>query len=142
MAGRDVFIDTSGLYGLIDKRDAQHAAARSAAEAVARSGRKLIVTDYIVSETVTLAKARGSVAVALRALDLIERSVGVRVEWIDVGRFEATKAFFRKHADHTYSFADCSSFVVMRELQLRQALTTDRHFVEAGFDALLSVRRA
>lgn len=30
-------------------------------------------------------------------------------------------------------------FVVMRELRLRQALTTDRHFSEAGFETLLPV---
>jgi predicted nucleic acid-binding protein len=50
---------------------------------------------------------------------------------------EATKAFFRRHADHDYSFTDCASFVVMRELRLPQALTTDGHFLEAGFEALL-----
>jgi predicted nucleic acid-binding protein len=48
-----------------------------------------------------------------------------------------TKAFFRKHADHDCSFTDCASFVVMRELRLSQALTTDHHFPQAGFEALL-----
>ena len=51
--------------------------------------------------------------------------------------FDATKSFFRKHADHAYSFTDCTSFVVMRELKLTQALTSDRHFTQAGFEALL-----
>ena len=73
-------------------------------------------------------------------LDLIEQSVGIRVERIDAGRFDEAKAFFRRHADHDYSFTDCSSFVVMRELGLRQALTSDRHFSEAGFEALLAPR--
>ena len=41
-------------------------------------------------------------------------------------------------ADHRYSFTDCSSFVLMAELGLKQALTTDRHFIEAGFQALLA----
>lgn len=48
-----------------------------------------------------------------------------------------TKAFFRKHADHAYSFTDCASFVVMHELKLSQAFTSDRHFTQAGFEALL-----
>ena len=61
------------------------------------------------------------------------------MEWIGPQRFELAKAFFRKHADHGYSFTDCTSFVVMRELALTEALTTDRHFVEAGFKALLPV---
>jgi hypothetical protein len=44
---------------------------------------------------------------------------------------------FRKHADHGYSFTNCTSFVVMREMGLRDALTTDRHFAAAGFHPLL-----
>jgi len=70
--------------------------------------------------------------------DLVEQSAGIRIEWIESARFDKTKAFFRKHADHSYSFTDCSSFVIMRELRLTEALTTDRRFVEAGLRALLS----
>jgi uncharacterized protein len=69
----------------------------------------------------------------------VERSAGIRLEWIGPDRFNAAKAFFRKHADHGYSFTDCTSFVVMRELRLTEALTTDEHFAEAGFRALLPV---
>ena len=70
-------------------------------------------------------------------LDLIEQSEGIRTEWIGEPRFELTKAFFRKHADHSYSFTDCTSFVIMRELRLTEVLTADRHFLEAGFKMLL-----
>ena len=114
------------------------AAAREAVAVLVRRGSKLVVTDYIVDETVTLARAHRSDRVGLRILDLIEQSVGIRVERIDVARFDATKAYFRKHADQAYSFTDCSSFVVMRELRIRKALTTDGHFTEAGFERLLS----
>lgn len=140
MARGDVFVDTSGLYALVDKKDASYEAAKNEVGKVAKSGRKLVVTDYIVDETVTLARARSGTRVAHRVLDLIEQSVGIRVERIDAGRFDKTKAFFRRYADHDYSFTDCSSFVLMRELGLEQALTSDRHYSEAGFQALL-VRR-
>ena len=137
MAKGDAFVDTSGLYALVDRQDAHHGAAGKAVAAIVRRGRRLVVTDYVVAETVTLAKARGGAHVAIRALDLVEQSVGIRLEWIGVARFEMTKSFVRKHADHAYSFTDCSSFVVMRELRLSQALTTDHHFLEAGFEVLL-----
>jgi predicted nucleic acid-binding protein len=138
MAAREVFLDTSGLYALVNARDAHHRTARRTVERLVRGGRRLVVTDYVVSETVTLARVRGSTQVALRVLDLIEQSAGIRVEWMDARRFDATKVFIRKHADHAYSFVDCSSFVVMRELKLGQALTTDGHFREAGFEPLLA----
>lgn len=140
MARPDVFVDTSGLYALLDKKDTNHRAAKDAVGKLTRNGQKLVVTDYVIDETVTLARARGGARVALRVLDLIEQSVGIRVERIDADRFDATKTFFRRHADHDYSFTDCSSFVLMRELEVKQALTSDRHFREAGFDTLLPVR--
>lgn len=139
MAKREIFVDTSGLYALVDKNDASHAAASKAVGEILRNGRRLVVSDYVIDESVTLAKARGGALVAGRVLDLVERSQGIRIEWIGPDRFNATRAFFRKHIDHAYSFTDCSSFVVMRELGLDQALTTDRHFPEAGMKALLPV---
>lgn len=138
MARREVFADTSGLYALIDKNDAAHAAAREAVEKLLRGGARLVVTDYVLDETVTLARARAGGLAATRVLDLVEQSRGLRIEWIGPERFASTCAFFRRHADHLYSFTDCSSFVVMRELRLTRALTTDRHFHEAGMEALLA----
>ncbi len=137
MASREVFVDTSVLYALVDRRDATYAAARDTVGALVRSGRRLVATDYVVAETVNLANARGGSIVGRRVLDLMEQSAGIRIEWIGIARFELTKAFFRKHADHHYSFTDCTSFVIMRELRISEALTADRHFPEAGFRNLL-----
>ena len=137
MASREVFVDTSGLYALVDKNDAAHAASRDAVGKLLRAGSRLVVTDYVIDETATLAKVRGGSRIADRVLDLVEQSQGIRIEWIGPERFASTQAFFRRHSDHGYSFTDCSSFVVMRELGLARALTTDRHFVEAGVLPLL-----
>ena len=136
MAAREVFADTSALYALIDRRDANHAPMRSAVEILVRGGRMLVTTDHVVAEAVNLANARGGKVVATRLLDLLEESAGIRIEWIGVERFVRTKAFFRKHADHGYSFTDCASFVVMKEERISEALTTDAHFAEAGFRKL------
>ena len=136
MAAREVFLDTSILYALIDRRDAHHVSARDLVGPLVRGNRLLVTTDYIVTEAVNLANARAGHHVAGRILDLIDQSSGIRLEWIGSLRFEATKAFFRRHSDHGYSFTDCTSFVLMRELKLADALTTDAHFREAGFRVL------
>jgi uncharacterized protein len=56
---------------------------------------------------------------------------------LDADRFHAAEKFFLKHADQDWSFTDCVSFCVMKELRLHDALTKDRHFQDAGFIALL-----
>lgn len=136
MAAREVFLDTSILYALIDRRDAHHVSARGLVGPLVRGNRLLVTTDYIVTEAVNLANARAGHHVARRILDLIDQSSGIRLEWIGSLRFEASKAFFRRHGDHGYSFTDCTSFVLMGELKLADALTTDAHFREAGFRVL------
>ena len=139
MAAREVFADTSALYALVDRRDAHHVRAAALAGEMGRAGRRMVTTDYVIAETLNLAVARRGRHVADRALDLVSHSRGIRIEWIGTERFAETKAFFRKHADHDYSFTDCTSFVVMRELKIADALTTDGHFAEAGFRPLLPV---
>lgn len=136
--GREVFIDSSGLYALADRRDPFHAPAERYVGRFLKSGVGLVLTDYIIDETCTLAKARGGRYGALQLLQILDRSEAFRLVWIAEERFESAKSFFRKHADHGYSFTDCTSFVVMEELQIRDALTTDRHFTEAGFRPLLA----
>ena len=65
----------------------------------------------------------------------LEGSARVRWEWIDPGRAEKARQWFFRWRDKDFSFTDCSSFVVMKQLRIREALTNDRHFIQAGFQA-------
>ena len=44
---------------------------------------------------------------------------------------------YRQRPDKEWSLTDCISFEIMRARGFTKALTTDRHFVQAGFRALL-----
>jgi uncharacterized protein len=136
---REVFVDSSGLYALADRRDPARSAVEQCVARLNRSGLGFILTDYIVDESCTLAKARGGGFGAQRLLEIVDRSEAFRFYWIGEERFEAAKSFFRKYSDHGYSFTDCTSFILMRELGIKDVLTTDRHFIEAGFRPLLPV---
>ena len=134
---REIFVDTSGFYALLVRKDTEHKRAAAWIDTLRSQRRAVVTTDYVLDETATLLKSRGLIEPCRSLFTLIEDGMALRIEWTDEGRFRESKRFFLKHADHTYSFTDCVSFIVMRGLRLREALTKDGHFQEAGFDALL-----
>jgi predicted nucleic acid-binding protein len=87
----------------------------------------------VVDETLTLLRMRLGLPAAERWWEQVEGSRVLRWESVDTTRAAKARALFFRFRDKGFSFTDCTSFVVMRELGLREALTTDRHFVQAGF---------
>jgi predicted nucleic acid-binding protein len=51
--------------------------------------------------------------------------------------FRRGVALFARRPDKSWSLTDCTSFVVMADRGLTEALTGDHHFEQAGFRALL-----
>jgi len=131
-----LFVDTGGWMACADAADPRHGEARAARDAALQAGRLLVTTDYVVDETLALIRLRLGLAAAEAWWTQVEGSARVRHETIDAMRAEKARAWFFRHRDKDYSFTDCTSFVVMRELRLGDALTTDRHFRQAGFDVL------
>jgi uncharacterized protein len=137
MAVADVFMDTAGFLALWDSRDEYHGPALRLQRDLLLKRRRFVTTDYVVDETATLLLIRHSHAAASDFLDSMIRTEALSLEWIGQDRFLAATRKFTSHADKQWSFTDCVSFVVMQELRARDAFTTDRHFVQAGFAALL-----
>ena len=138
---KGVFVDTAGWMACADRADPAHERARRARDAGLEIGKVLVTTDYVVDETLTLLRARLSLAAAEAWWAQLEGSSRLRWEWIGVSRAEKARDVFFRHRDKNYSFTDCTSFVVMKELKLKQALTTDRHFRQMGFEVLPVVAR-
>jgi predicted nucleic acid-binding protein len=131
-----LFVDTAGWMACADAADPAHEGSRGARDAAMRRGRTLVTTDYVVDETLTLIRTRLGLPAAAAWWRQVEGSPRVRWEWVDPIRAERARDAFFRHGDKAWSFTDCTSFVVMRELKLSQALTTDRHFEQMGFEAV------
>jgi Predicted nucleic acid-binding protein, contains PIN domain len=134
---RELFVDTSGFYALLIQRDPKHQTAGRMLRRAAADKRRLVTTDYVLDETATLLKVRGEGRLVEELFDRVFQSTACRVMWMDESRFTIARAFFMKHSDQAWSFTDCVSFCVMKELRLMEALTTDQHFEQAGLVALL-----
>lgn len=102
-----------------------------------RKGERFTVlyhSDPVCQITVTLIRIRLGLEAARRWWDQVEASSRLRWEWIDPVRAERARRWFFSWVDKRFSYTDCTSFVVMRELHWRRALTTDKHFLQAGFE--------
>ena len=137
MAAEPLFIDSGGFFALVSAKSAVHADAVAIMEESRRARRRAVTTDYVLDETATLLRARGLTKLLKEFLRLTETSQALGIEWMTPDRFAAPRGFMLKHLDQEFSFTDCVSFVVMKELRLLDALATDKHFRIAGFNPLL-----
>ena len=105
-------------------------------DACLQDGGILVSTDYVIDETLTLIRVRLGLQAVAQWWSQIDASSRVRWERIDASRAEKARTRFFDWTHKNFSFTDCTSFVVMEELGLRRALTTDRQFAQAGFEVV------
>ena len=135
--GNNIFVDTSGFFALLSTQDTDHRAAAKIMGEAAREGTRLVTSDYVLSESSTLLKARGGVHLCERLLVTVAHSAKLSVVHVTPELFDQTAALFLNRKDQAFSFADCSSFCIMRRQGLVRVLTRDRHFAVEGFVPLL-----
>ena len=128
-----LFVDTAGWMAALDASDPLHVRTCAARDQWLEGGGMLVTTDYVVDETLTLIRIRLHLEAAEAWWRQVDGSRRVQWEQVSPARAEKARGWFFRYKDKDFSFTDCTSFVVMRELKLREALTTDHHFAQAGF---------
>lgn len=128
------FIDTSGFFSSLSKDDRSH---KKTLEILSDSRRRFMTTDWILGETLNLLTARKRHHLGIQFLERIEESKILNTLTIDSDHFELSKKLFIKFKDQQFPFTDCTSFVMMKEYKIIDALTADRHFKVMGFNPLI-----
>jgi predicted nucleic acid-binding protein len=129
-----IFVDTSAFLATLNVGDRFHASAGVAWRAWLTKEVPLITSNYVVLETTALVQHRlGVEAVATLHEDMIPP---LHVEWIDVSLHDLAINALLTLRQRQLSLVDCTSFVLMRHLGIRQVFTFDRHFGEQGFICL------
>ena len=132
-----LFLDTGYVIALNSQRDRFHSAALDWERAV-RTDNIPIVTTRAVQLEIGAAFSRLAYRTAGAAiLEALDQDPGVTVVPLDDDTYRRALELFAARSDKEWSLTDCISFVVMGDRAITQALTTDAHFAQAGFDALL-----
>jgi len=135
----DLFADTSGWGNLVDSTQPYHSLAATIYRSSRQQGRKVITTNYVIAELVTLMTSplRISRPRMIAFIESLKTSPYIEVVHVDVKLDEQTWQLLKSHQDKEWSLVDCASFVVMKQRGIGEALTTDHHFEQAGFIRLL-----
>jgi predicted nucleic acid-binding protein len=133
------FLDTSGLYAAADPRERAHPACRDELERSLRGGQRLVTTDLVLAELHALALSRSGPATAHELGRRVSSSDRIELVVSGIDRLDAALDLLLARGDKRYSLTDAVSFVVMRELDLAEALTLDADFRAEGFATVPAV---
>ena len=127
-------MDTSALYALLVRSEREHAAVVAAFEALLLRRRDLVTSNYVLLESSALLQHR----IGLDAVHDLDRRIVplLRVRWIGEDEHRRALARLQKTNRRGVSLVDCTSFVVMDALGIREALTLDDDFAAQGYRPL------
>ena len=129
------FLDTSFLLALVLKDDAHHERALAWQSYIHG---QLLTTDYILIEFADALHANETFRrIAIATIELLQADHNTLVQPASQDLLNEGLQLFGNRLDKKWSLTDCISFVAMKRQDVTSALTSDHHFEQAGYDALL-----
>jgi len=128
------FADTSYFIAMIVPNDVAHEQALACAE----EPLCLVTTAWVMTELAAYLSAPPNRPLFNTLLASLRVHPAVNFIPATQEAFDRGAELYATRADKAWSLVDCISFNIMRHEGLTDALTTDHHFTQAGFNALLA----
>lgn len=137
VTGSRLFLDTYYVQALLNPRDPHHARALALLPHVKQAA-EVVITEAVFAEVGNALS--GTPRLRQLAAAFIRRcyiEANMAVVPVDTALLTRALELFESRADKEWGLTDCISFVVMRDRNLLDAATGDRHFQQAGFRAMM-----
>lgn len=131
------FLDTAFAIALISPNDAFHEKALELATMIEATKSSLVTTRAVVIEVGNALSKQSLRKSAVALIDSMEADETVIIVSVSDDIYNEAFKLFRSRLDKEWGLTDCISFVVMKQRKITNALTTDQHFQQAGFVALM-----
>ena len=129
-----IFADAFYFIARLNRRDQHHA---KALRLTLPPGSELVTTEWVLIE-VADGLANSEVRPRIRQfVQFLQDSPNSEVVPASPELLSEALELYHQHRDKDWTLTDCTSFIVMRERNITEALTGDHHFEQAGFAALL-----
>lgn len=128
-----LFLDTAFVIALSSRGDRYHSVAVELSRLISIRRPKIVTSRGVLLEignSLSKFANRASAAAIVQSIDN-----DARIEVVDVTRdiFAVALRLFTERPDKEWGLTDCLSFRIMQAHGIFQALTTDEHFVQAGY---------
>jgi predicted nucleic acid-binding protein len=131
---RPVFVDSFYFFAILNPADAAHL---QAVEYSRRHAAPLLTTTWVIAEIADGLARTANRGVVKRLVSSFRSVSANEIAATTDDVFERGLDLYHARADKHWSLTDCISFVVMEDRGIRDALTGDHHYEQAGFTALL-----
>lgn len=129
-----IFVDTSGLFAVLDADDSNHSRAEQQWSHLLSGGEQMVSTNYVLVETFALVQRRlGMEAVKSLHDDIMPI---LTIEWIGALQHAAAVIDLLTTANRQISLVDWVSFGAMKRLRLTRAFAFDEDFRVQGFETI------
>lgn len=128
------FADSAYYLALLNEDDELNS---SAVEATSQLTGRIVTTDWVLAEVADGLCRSENRELAVEFIRELRGNELVFVVPATRRLFDAGLDLYSRRPDKDWSLTDCISFVVMEKRRLRDALTADRHFEQAGFRMLM-----
>ena len=136
---KPVFADTGFWIALLYPKDRFHQEAIELYRSLQKQKRKVVTSDLVLTEFLNFfssfdANLRQKAGLMVKKT---QSYTNILVLPQSKELFQQALELYLQRADKAWSLTDCSSFLIMEEMGLTEALAHDKHFSQAGFVALL-----
>jgi len=122
-------IDSDALVGNFYPDDPHHSRAIDIFDRLERENRSIVTTNLVVMEVATVLSHRSGQTLAVRFLDMLERSQ-LPVIHLDEALQKKALATFRAQTARGTSVTDCANVVVMQHFNIPEIFSFDRVYAK------------
>ncbi len=134
---KSVFADTGYWIALLDPQDTLHPKAINVSIILTQA--QIYTSQMVLTEILNHVSKRGNFLryAAANLIESLQENPAVTIIPQTESIFQQALTFYKQRPDQAWSHTDCSSFCIMQQQNILEALAYDKHFEQAGFIALL-----
>ena len=123
---------------MLDVRDDLHGTAEALAVKLIFDRVRIVTSEMVLTELLNaLGKSAQGRVLGVSLVESLKADRNVEIASAAECPFDTALAFYKARPDKQWGLTDCSSFLIMQQRGINQALTHDKHFSQAGFTLLM-----